>query len=116
MKQMLAFEKRLVNKLPKPTAARSDADVAVIDEYTVLHQACNDVVVCVVSSPSENELVVLQLLEGIFASIQATAQGSFLQQGLTKQSVLDNLSDILFILDEVLDDGVIMETDEDKIV
>mmetsp|Transcript_136412 Transcript_136412/g.340131 ORF Transcript_136412/g.340131 Transcript_136412/m.340131 type:complete len:195 (-) Transcript_136412:108-692(-) len=115
-KAQIAFEKKIISKLPKPSAARSEVDVAVIDEYTILFQACNDVVVCAVASPTENELVVLQLVEGIFASMSSITQGSsFLSSGLTKQLVLDGLSDVLFILDEVVDEGIIMETDEDKI-
>merc|ERR1712113_870776 len=98
-----------------PSNTRSDVDVAIIDEYTVLFQACNDVFVCAVAGSAENELVVLQLVEGIFSSISANAQSSFLSTGVTKQLVLDNLSDVLFILDEVCDDGIIMETDEEKI-
>eukprot|EP00747_Dinoflagellata_sp_TGD_P165002 gnl/TRDRNA2_/TRDRNA2_185739_c0_seq1.p2 gnl/TRDRNA2_/TRDRNA2_185739_c0~~gnl/TRDRNA2_/TRDRNA2_185739_c0_seq1.p2 ORF type:complete len:234 (-),score=55.37 gnl/TRDRNA2_/TRDRNA2_185739_c0_seq1:122-721(-) len=115
----LKFEKRVVNKLPKSVktaSSRTEADVAIIDDYTVLHQAVNDVIVCIVAAPSENELVVMQLLEGVFNAIQACAQGNFLSSGLTKQAVLDNLSDVLFILDEVVDDTVIMETEEDNIV
>eukprot|EP00418_Pyrodinium_bahamense_P073067 CAMPEP_0179078436 /NCGR_PEP_ID=MMETSP0796-20121207/35126_1 /TAXON_ID=73915 /ORGANISM="Pyrodinium bahamense, Strain pbaha01" /LENGTH=196 /DNA_ID=CAMNT_0020775741 /DNA_START=59 /DNA_END=649 /DNA_ORIENTATION=+ len=115
-KQQLAFEKRVVSKLPKPSTTRSEIDVAIIDDYTVIYQACNDVFVCAVSTNAENELVVLQLVEGIYSSISNCAQGSsFLSSGLTKQLVLDSLSDVLFVLDEVTDDGIIMETEEEKI-
>ena len=63
VKQQVAFEKRVpssmpfnvsvavevlllvsfevINKLPKPSATRSDVDVAVIDDYTVIFQAVN---------------------------------------------------------------------------
>jgi len=115
-KQQLAFEKRVITKLPKSSGTKTEVDVAVIDEYTVLFQACNDVVVCAVAASTENELVVLQLVEGTFCAMSSITQGSsFLSSGLTKQLVLDNLSDVLFILDEVTDDGIIMETEEDKI-
>merc|ERR1740130_66512 len=71
--------------------------------------------VCAVAGAAENELAVLNLVEGIFSAISATASSSFLSTGVSKQLVLDNLSDVLFILDEVGDDGIIMETDEEKI-
>eukprot|EP00933_Yihiella_yeosuensis_P033115 TRINITY_DN26812_c0_g1_i1.p1 TRINITY_DN26812_c0_g1~~TRINITY_DN26812_c0_g1_i1.p1 ORF type:complete len:196 (-),score=54.16 TRINITY_DN26812_c0_g1_i1:136-723(-) len=116
VKQQMTFEKRVINKLPKPSAARSDVDVAVIDDYTVIFQACNDVVVAAVASPTENELVVLQLVEGIYNSMAAACSGqSFLSTGLSKQLVLDSLACVLFILDEVVDDGMIMETEDEKI-
>mmetsp|Transcript_34974 Transcript_34974/g.63870 ORF Transcript_34974/g.63870 Transcript_34974/m.63870 type:complete len:195 (+) Transcript_34974:73-657(+) len=116
VKQQVAFEKRIIAKLPKPTGARGDVDVAIIDDYTVLYQSCNDVVVCAIASPTENELVVMQLVEGVYAALSNSAQSSFLSTGLTKQIVLDNLSDVFFILDEVTDDSIIMETEEEKIV
>merc|ERR1719159_2005532 len=104
-----------MNKLPKPSNTRSEVDVAMIEDYTVLFQACNDVIVCAICGPAENELAVLQLVEGVFSAISACAATSFLSSGVSKQLVLDNLSDVLFILDEVCDDGIIMETDEEKI-
>lgn len=114
--KQLAFEKRVVSKLPSPSASRSEVDVAVIDDYTVLFQACNDVVICAVVANSENELAVLQLVEGVYSSMSQIAQGSsFLSSGLTKQLVLDSLPDVLLVLDEVIDDGIIMEVDEEKI-
>ncbi|CAE7440853.1 RAB23 [Symbiodinium sp. CCMP2456] len=116
VKQQVAFEKRVINKLPKPSATRSDVDVAVIDDYTVIFQACNDVVVAAVAASSENELVMLELAEGMYNALSNACQSqSFLSSGLTKQLVLDSLSDVLFILDEVTDNGVIMETDDEKI-
>jgi len=115
-KAQTAFEKKVISKLPKASAARTEVDVAVIDEYTVLFQACNDVVLCAVAPSHENELVVLQVVDGIYAAMSHVAQGSsFLSSGLTKQLVLENLSDVLFILDEVVDDAIIMETEEERI-
>merc|ERR1712083_1187855 len=82
VKQQLAFEKRILSKLPKATGQRSEVDVAIIDEYTVLFQACNDVIVCAVAPATENELLILQLVEGVFASMSQTCQGaSFLATG-----------------------------------
>lgn len=115
VKQQMAFEKRVIGKLPKASNTRSEVDVAVIDDFTVLFQAVNDVVLCAVAAPNENELIVLSMMEGIYAAMTGAAQSNFLSTGMTKQLVLDNLADVLFILDEVTDDGVIMETEEEKI-
>ena len=74
----------------------------------------DDVAICAVAGSSENELVVLHVVEGIFSAISGCSQGSsFLSSGSTKQFVLDNLSDVLFELDGVCDDGIIMETEEE---
>merc|ERR1719171_1217399 len=84
VKAQLAFEKRVIIKLPKPSSSRSEVDVAVIDDFTVLFQACNDVFVCAVAASSENELVVLQLVEGVFSAMSNAAQGGILSTGLSK--------------------------------
>eukprot|EP00811_Abedinium_folium_P011754 NODE_20887_length_777_cov_11.384615.p1 GENE.NODE_20887_length_777_cov_11.384615~~NODE_20887_length_777_cov_11.384615.p1 ORF type:complete len:224 (+),score=77.71 NODE_20887_length_777_cov_11.384615:95-673(+) len=116
LKAQTAFEKKLVGKLPKQTGtARSETDVTIVDDFTVLHQSCNDTVICAVAPSSENELIVLQLIEGIAGAISTVVQQNFLSSGITKQQVLDNLAEVLFILDEVTDDAIIMETEEDKI-
>jgi len=116
VKQQLAFEKRVFSKMPKviPTGS-SEVDVAVLDDWNVLFQACNDVIVAVVAASTENELIVMQFVEGIYSAMVSVAPAGFLASGLTKQLVLDKLSDILFVLDEVQDNGIIMETEEDKI-
>lgn len=67
------------------------------------------------TSTAENELVVAQLLEGMFAAIANVSQTSFVSQGMSKPGILENLDQVLLVLDEVTDDGVIMETDEEKI-
>merc|ERR1712107_608110 len=90
--------------------------MGVIDDFTVLHQSSNDVIICAVASNMENELVILSLVEGVFSAVSDCAHSGFLSSGLTKQFVLDNLSDVLFVLDEVTDEGIIMETEEEKIL
>lgn len=116
VKAQIQFEKKLIGKLPKQTGcSRCETDVAVVDDLTVLHQACNDVVICAVAPSSENELIILQLVEGIVGALNNVVQQNFLCSGVTKQLMLDKLSEVFFILDEVTDDGIIMETDEEKI-
>eukprot|EP00450_Noctiluca_scintillans_P008722 CAMPEP_0194482544 /NCGR_PEP_ID=MMETSP0253-20130528/4445_1 /TAXON_ID=2966 /ORGANISM="Noctiluca scintillans" /LENGTH=232 /DNA_ID=CAMNT_0039322087 /DNA_START=40 /DNA_END=739 /DNA_ORIENTATION=+ len=115
-KLQMAFEKRVITKLPKNSGSKTEVDVAVIDEFTVLHQSGNDVVICAVAANGENELVVLSLVEGVFSAISNCAHAGFLSSGLSKQFVLDNLADVLFILDEVTDEGIIMETEEELIL
>eukprot|EP00397_Hematodinium_sp_SG-2012_P052808 GEMP01062673.1.p1 GENE.GEMP01062673.1~~GEMP01062673.1.p1 ORF type:complete len:198 (+),score=45.16 GEMP01062673.1:104-697(+) len=116
-----AFEKRIIQKLPKPSAQRSDtrwdnADVAIIDDFLVLFKGTNDVFVCVVANTHENEIMLTQLLDGIFGSLTATTCTSIISQGLSKRSILEGLEMTILILDEVQDDGVILETEEEKII
>mmetsp|Transcript_30486 Transcript_30486/g.97427 ORF Transcript_30486/g.97427 Transcript_30486/m.97427 type:complete len:194 (-) Transcript_30486:105-686(-) len=116
IKKQTAFEKRVASKLPKPQeAAKSEPDVTIVDDHTVLFQAANDVVVCVIAAPNENELMVVQIVECIWAAMIRAAPPSLLSNGPTRQLVVDFLSDVMFFLDEVIDDGMIMEVDEEKV-
>lgn len=116
LEDQFAFEKKIIAKLPQPAGSRADADVAIVDELFVLYKSVNDVFICCASIGSENELVVLQLVEGVFNAVSQCTHTSFINTGITKQQVLDNLSEVMLVLDEVTDDGIIMETDEDKIM
>mmetsp|Transcript_49928 Transcript_49928/g.100505 ORF Transcript_49928/g.100505 Transcript_49928/m.100505 type:complete len:198 (+) Transcript_49928:95-688(+) len=115
IKRQTAFEKLVASKLPKlGEASKSEPDVTMVDEYIVLYQAANDVVVCVVAPSSENELMVVQVVECIWAAMCRAAPG-ILSNGPTRQLVVDYLSDVYFFLDEIIDDGLIMETEEAKV-
>lgn len=110
------FERKTIQKLPKPSGrASSETDVALIGEQLVVFKICNDVYICVVCSPNENELVVAGLCDGVAAALTQTTQMSFVSNGLSKQTVLDQLDQVLLVLDEVTDDGIIMEVDDEKI-
>jgi len=120
IKSQMAFEKRIIQKLPKP-AQRNDAraevtDVAIIDDHLVIFKSMNDVFVCVVSSTQENEMILMQLVDGLFASLSSTVCTSLFAQGLSKRAVLEGMEMTILILDEVQDDGVVMEIEEEKIV
>merc|ERR1711964_936192 len=89
------FEKKVIQKLPKPSGGqRPETDVAVIDDLLVLFKSVNDVFVCVISKSSENEMVIAQLLEGVYNSLTSCTNTSFISSGITRQHVLDNLSEV----------------------
>jgi len=69
------------------------------------------------SQPCKKEFFpTYKLVEGVFSSILASAQGaSLFSTGPIMQLVLDSLSDVFFVLDEAGDDGIIMETEEEQI-
>merc|ERR1719150_2232921 len=111
-----AFEAKLAAKLPKPfpAANESEPNVMMVDEYTVIYQAGNDVVCCAVTASAESELVVLEVVECLWAAMMRGGSG-ILSNGPTKQTVIDYLTEAYFFLDEILDDGMVMETDEKKV-
>jgi len=117
-----AFEKKIIAKIPQQSQSKdkdgkdTHADIAIIDDLLVLFRVANDVVVIVISELEENELVLVELLDGIFDSLITCCCGSIMSQGLSKREVLVKLERAILILDEVQDDGIILETEEEKIV
>lgn len=111
------FEKKVILKLPKPsvTGRATENDVALVDDLLVLYKMCNDVYVCVVCNETENELTISQLLEGMYQAISASCQTGFVSTSVTKTSILECLDQVLLVLDEVTDGGIILESDEEKI-
>jgi len=95
----------------------AESDIVVVDDYLVLYKGINDIYVCVVAPETENEIIMLMLLDGIFDSLRHVADGkSLISVGLSKRTVLESLEYVILILDEAQDDGIIMEVDADSII
>ena len=76
------------------------------DGNIVVYKFISDVHFYVTAEDHENELILLSVLQGFFESV------SLLLRGLVeKRSVLENLDLVLLVLDELVDGGVILETD-----
>lgn len=84
----------------------SDIDVLALGSHTVLYKACADIVFYVVTSASDNELAVAQVLSTAYEVLL------HLLNEVHELSVLEHYELLLLVLDEIIDDeGVILETD-----
>lgn len=70
-----------------------------------------DVYFFVVGDQEDNELVLEEVLEGIVHSID-----SIFRDSVDKRMLLENFELLVLVIDEVLDDGMIIETDKSTIV
>ena len=103
--QQLAFERSLYQKTIR-SSARNDPEVVMFDGNIVVYKFISDLHFYVTAEDHENELILLSVLQGFFESV------SLLLRGLVeKRSVLENLDLVLLVLDELVDGGVILETD-----
>jgi len=117
-KAQIAFEKKVTAKISRPANdGAAEVDIVVVDDYMILYKSVNDIYICIVAPDTENEFILLTLLDGIFGSLHQAATGiSMISSGLTKRSVLESLETVILILDEAQDDGVIMEVDSDSLL
>jgi hypothetical protein len=76
------------------------------DDYVVVFKALGDLIFYVTGSVSENELVLYAALQALFESVSLLLRGQ-----LDKKTALENLDLLLLCVDEVVDAGLILETD-----
>lgn len=101
----LAFERSVFTKTMK-TNARSEAEIAMLDSYTIVYRFVQDLHFFVTSSNDENELILANVLQGFYDAV-----GQILRNEVEKRTALENLDLILLCIDEIVDGGIILETD-----
>ncbi|XP_018419099.1 PREDICTED: coatomer subunit zeta-2-like [Nanorana parkeri] len=100
------FERRVFHK-----TQRSENEVILVDGVTVLCQHLSDIVCYIIGGPDENELLLLSALTCICESLC-----HMLRKNVDRSSVLDNLDTAFLILDEIIDQGVILESESQRVV
>jgi hypothetical protein len=81
-------------------------EVLMLDNNLVLYSAGQDVLFYVLGSLGENELILTCVLEAITETLKNVLRGH-----VDKSTILDNLELLLLTIDEVVDQGSILETD-----
>ena len=104
-KDQTAFEKKLILKVSK-----APNEIMLIDDAMVLYRAIGDLHVFIVGSLDENELLLLNVLNVFCDSLQIA-----LGEEVSKQIAMDSLDSVLLLIDELVDDGIILETDPNLI-
>ncbi|KAF3455131.1 hypothetical protein FNV43_RR05579 [Rhamnella rubrinervis] len=106
----LAFEKYLFTKTLKSNA-RAEADIAVFESNIVVYRFVQDLHFYVTGGDDENELILCTVLQGIFDAVSLIVRNT-----IDKGEVLENMDLVLLCLDEIVDGGIVLETDANLIV
>nr|GEX24411.1 coatomer subunit zeta-1-like [Tanacetum cinerariifolium] len=104
-----AFEKSVFTKTQK-TNARTEAEIAMFENNIVIYKFAQDLHFFVTGGDDENELIISTVLQGFFDAV-----GLLLRGNVDKKEALENLDLILLCLDEIVDGGIILETDANVI-
>ncbi|POW07453.1 hypothetical protein PSTT_08235, partial [Puccinia striiformis] len=96
-----AFEHTIWDKTRKSTG-----DILLIQNHLVLYKSIIDITVYVIGQEGENELMLQTLLNSFFDALSL-----LLRNQVEKRAVLENLDLVSLCLDEMVDDGIILETD-----
>ncbi|XP_053553427.1 coatomer subunit zeta-2 isoform X2 [Bombina bombina] len=106
LKEQQAFEKEIFRQ-----SQRSESEVLLVDGVTALCQRYSDIMCYIIGGPQENELLLLTALTCICESLC-----HMLHKNVDRSSLLDNMDTVYLILDEVIDQGVILESDFQQVV
>ncbi|XP_021280651.1 coatomer subunit zeta-1-like [Herrania umbratica] len=104
-----SFEKSIFTKTQK-TNARTEAEIAMFENHIVVYKFVQDLHFFVTGAEDENELILATVLQGFFDSVDLLLRGT-----VDKKEALENLDLILLCLDEIVDAGIVLETDANVI-
>ncbi|KAI4381856.1 hypothetical protein MLD38_007886 [Melastoma candidum] len=101
----LAYEKTVFTRTLK-TNARAEAEIAMFENNIVIYKFVQDLHFFVTGGDNDNELVLASVLQGFCDAVSL-----ILRNNVEKNEVLENLDLVLLCIDEIVDGGMILETD-----
>ncbi|CAI5498950.1 unnamed protein product [Closterium sp. Naga37s-1] len=101
----LNFEKSLLSKTQRANA-RAEAEIGIFEGFIVVYKFIADLHFYVTGGEEENELILSTVLTAFFEAVSHLLRGN-----VEKKTVLENLDLVLLCLDELVDGGVILETE-----
>ncbi|GMH36553.1 hypothetical protein BSKO_04421 [Bryopsis sp. KO-2023] len=103
--QQAEYEKSLFNKTSR-TNARGEAEIIMFDNVVVIYKTLGDLTFYITGDENENELVLFSVLHAFYETINLLLRGA-----VEKKTALENLDQVLVAIDEIVDGGLILETD-----
>merc|ERR1711935_1194666 len=100
VKEQTRFEKLVFKKTVK-----ANSEIIMLEGLTILYRSSVDLFFYVVGSSYENELLLLSALDTLFDSLNT----------IEKKVLMDNLDIVMLALDELCDNGILMECDPEVV-
>lgn len=100
-KEQRAFEKKLFGK-----THRANTEIIMFDGITCLYKSNIDLFFYVFGSADENELVLASVLTAYYDAISIV-----LRDAVEKVNLFENMDAVMLITDEIVDGGIILESD-----
>lgn len=106
VKEQKTFEKDLFNK-----TYRANAEIIMLNGLTCVYKSNVDLFFYVIGNSHDNELILLSMLQCLFNSLSQV-----LRRNVEEKALYQNLDIVMLVIDEICDDGVIMEADSTAVV
>ncbi|KAL5508807.1 hypothetical protein EMCRGX_G004057 [Ephydatia muelleri] len=106
VKEQQKFEESLFKK-----TQRANAEIIMHEGVTAVYKSNVDLFFYVLGSQNENELMLMAVLNAVYDSVN-----QILKKNVEKRSLFEHMDALLLVLDEVVDGGIILETDPTVVV
>ncbi|KAM3863772.1 coatomer subunit zeta-2 [Diretmus argenteus] len=106
MKEQKNFERNVYNKTHK-----ADNEISFLEGMTIVYKTSVDLFFYVVGSAQENELMLMSVLNCLFDSLS-----QILRKNVERRYLLDNMDGVFLVVDEIIDGGVILESDPQQVL
>uniref|UniRef100_A0A8C5DCB6 Coatomer subunit zeta n=1 Tax=Gouania willdenowi TaxID=441366 RepID=A0A8C5DCB6_GOUWI len=112
VKEQKAFEKNIFNK-----THRTDSEIALLEGLTVVYKSNIDLFFYVIGSSHENELMLMAVLNCLFDSLSQMLRNVLKnEKNVERRALLENMEGLFLAVDEIVDGGVILESDPQQVV
>lgn len=105
----LAKQHEIEERIAKSITGKGNSELFLLDKYVVLYRTMSDVIIAALTDPSENELLVNSALMCIVDGFDILFNKQF-----DKKVALEYYDKVAIAVDEVIDDGVILEVDGEQ--
>ena len=106
----LSKQQDIESRIAKSVSSKGNNDLFLLDKYVVLYRQMSDVIVAMLTDPQENEIFVNMALNCLVDGFD-----KIFDRGFDKKVALEYYDKIAIAIDEVIDDGIILETDSQQL-
>ena len=104
-KEQKEFEKNLFKSTHK-----ANGEIIMLDNLTIVYRSNVDVFFYVIGSTSENEIILVSVLNCLHDALS-----QIFRKNIEKKHLLENMDSVLLAVDEICDNGILLETDPNQI-
>ena len=82
-----------------------------VDNYVAIFRCYSDMTIFIIGHSEDNELILGQLLDCLHECFDR-----IFRKGIERKSLIDNMSGVILVIDELLDAGIIMHLDPSTVL
>ena len=104
------FEKQLCLQVKNLNVSLDELDIFNFDEYNIISKICDEIAIFIGLNENDNECLGYN-----FWKIFENCLGTIVNEKYTREKMFENLDKIIVLIDEMIDDGLIVNTDSDNL-